>query len=725
MKNRLELKILLLFILVLIVGFGSYVIFSINRESTVLLEQQRDKSRLYGETVMVGIRNVMLSGKAPYAAELVKDARENLQSGTLRVYDNKTNEVFPDEGRGIIAGAGDVNVRKAIDSQVEVMFTYNDSSGQEFVRLEPLLNDRECQQCHSGNHLVRGVTRLTLNPMLMSAHSKDMRTITISSMQIEVAEIISNTLAASFRNIMLAGQGELMDTLVYRASLLPFISKIKVYDRFGAPHFGGDDNATETDSITIAIEQEHPILRWEKRNSVLTRLVPFRNEDRCQVCHGSKSQWRGVMEVSFDLSQMPKKHEEIEHRLTEMLQSVIGVGFRSIMLVGKGSYARMFINDVRKITAIKDLRVFDKLANERFVNIQQDSSSLTFVREALQKDSVIESMQWINGEQYFVRYATLKNEKRCQVCHGDDHEIRGVVGVTSSMAMINATIERNQLYSILAGIATILLVWIVLRLFMKVVVVNPIGLLGNIVREVGKGNFSVSTTIQSKDEIGELGTRINEMIVGLRERFHLEKFVSKQTVDYVQRASEMGVKLGGERKVATVFFSDVRGFTAFSEKVEPEKVVAMLNSILSRQAVIVKKYGGDIDKFVGDELVAVFQGEQMVKLAVLCSIEIQEMMRSVPELIGDNIAIGIGINTGEMVMGAMGSEDRMDFTVIGDSVNLGARLCSAANGGQIIISEYSAKDIFNEPSIELNRLKPIKVKGKEAFIEIYEAKAKD
>jgi class 3 adenylate cyclase len=725
MKNRLELKILLLLILVLIVGFGSYVIFSINRESNVLLEQQREKSRLYGETVMIGIRNVMLSGKAPYAAELVKDARENLQSGTLRVYDNKANEVFPDEGHGIIAGSGDINVRKAIESKLEVMFTNNDSTGQEFVRVEPLLNDRECQQCHSGNHAVRGVTLLTLNPMLMTAHSKDIKANTVSNTQIEVAEIISNTLAASFRNIMLAGRGELMDTLIYRASRLPFIAKIKVYDRFGAPHFGGEENATETDSIVIAIEQEHPVVRWEKRNSILTRLVPFRNEERCQVCHGSKSQWRGVVEVSLDLSQVTMKPAEIEHQLTEMLQAVIGVGFRSIMLVGKGSYARMFINDVRKISAVKDLRVFDKLANERFVNIQQDSSSLLFVHETLKKDSVIESMQWINGEQFFVRYATLKNEKRCQVCHGDDHKIRGVVGVTSSMAMINATIDRNQLFSIIAGVATILLVWIVLRLFMKVVVVNPIGLIGNVVREVEKGNFSVSTTIRSRDEIGELGTRINEMVVGLRERFHLAKFVSKQTVDYVQRASEMGVKLGGERKVATVFFSDVRGFTAFSEKVEPEKVVAMLNSILSRQAAIVKKYGGDIDKFVGDELVAVFQGEQMVKHAVLCSIEIQEMMRSIPELIGDNIAIGIGINTGEMIMGAMGSEDRMDFTVIGDSVNLGARLCSAATGGQIIVSEYSSQHIVNEPSIELKRLEPIKVKGKEAFIEIFEAKAKD
>ncbi|MFA6456913.1 MAG: adenylate/guanylate cyclase domain-containing protein [Bacteroidota bacterium] len=720
MKNRLELKILLLIIIVLIVGFGTYVIISINRESAVLLEQQREKARLFSETVMVGIRNVMLSGKAPYAAELVNDARENLKFGTLRVYDNKAKEVFPDEGRGIISGAGDEQVRKAIATEMEVMFAKKDTSGEQFIRIEPLKNDHECQQCHSGNHAVRGVTQLALNPNLMTVHALEMQSNNFAKTQTEVTEIISNTLAASFRNIMLAGQGELMDTLVKRSSQLPFIDKIKVYDRFGAVHFGEEENLLPEDSILRTIANEVPTIFSEKKKT-LTRLIPFRNEERCQVCHGSKSQWRGVMEVSLKVSMLKMKPSELEHQLTEMLQSTVGVGFRSIMLVGKGSYARAFINDVRKISAVKDLRVFDRNANERFVNSQKKDYGLDFVRSALMKDTLIEAMQMIDGEQYLVRYSTLKNEKRCQVCHGDDHTIRGVVGVTTSMAAVNATIADNQLYSMIAGAMTIMLVWLVLRIFMKAVVVKPIGSLGNVVREVGKGNFSVLSNVSSNDEIGELGKRINEMIVGLRERFHLEKFVSRQTVDYVQRASEMGVKLGGERKTATVFFSDVRGFTAFSEKVEPEKVVAMLNSILSRQAEIVKRFGGDIDKYVGDELVAVFQGEQMVKRAVECSIDIQKMMQKIPELTGDDIAIGIGINTGEMVMGAMGSEERMDFTVIGDAVNLGARLCSAAGRGQVIVSEYSAKYILNEPSIELKKLDPIKVKGKEAMIQIFEA----
>lgn len=722
MKNRLELKILLLIILVLVAGFGTYVIISIKKESNVLLEQQREKARLFSETVMVGIRNVMLSGKAPYAAELVSDARENLQFGTLRVYNNKAKEVFPDEGRGIISGAGDEQVRAAIKAEAEVMFVHRDTLGDQFVRIEPLLNERECQLCHSGNHAVRGVTRLTLNPVLLTAHAQEGPSDNFQNTQQEIVEIISNTLAASFQNIMLAGEGALMDTLVTRTARLPFIERIKIYDRFGAVHFGDEEHFAPEDSVMQAINDKLPIIYAEKNRTVLTRLIPFRNEERCQVCHGSKSQWRGVMQVSLKIDQLKMKPAELERQLTEMLQATIGVGFRSIMLVGKGSYARAFINDVRKIDAVKDLRVFDKNANERFVNNQSVDLGLDYVRSALMKDTVIEAKQMIDGEEYLVRYSTLRNEKRCQICHGDDHTIRGVVGVTTSMAAVNATIADNQLYSLIAGSLTICLVWLVLRIFMKAVVVKPIGLLGSVVREVGMGNFSLLSSVKSNDEIGELGKRINEMIVGLRERFHLEKFVSQQTVDYVQRASEMGVKLGGERKMATVFFSDVRGFTAFSEKVEPEKVVAMLNSILSRQAAIVKKFGGDIDKYVGDELVAVFLGDQMVQRAVQCSLEIQEMMVSIPELIGDNIAIGIGINTGEMVMGAMGSEDRMDFTVIGDAVNLGARLCSAAGRGQIIISEYSAQYIFNESSITLNKLEPVTVKGKKSPIVIYEAK---
>ena len=181
--------------------------------------------------------------------------------------------------------------------------------------------------------------------------------------------------------------------------------------------------------------------------------------------------------------------------------------------------------------------------------------------------------------------------------------------------------------------------------------------------------------------------------------------------------------MGGERKLATVFFSDIRGFTSFSEKVEPERVVSMLNGILAKQAAIVRKHGGDIDKFVGDELVAVFLGEGMARRALCAALEIQEELAASPDLTeSGTIAIGIGLNTGEMILGAMGSPDRMDFTVIGDHVNLGARLCSSAKPRQILISEGTARDVLDDPEFHCMPLEPLQVKGKEKPVRVYEVR---
>jgi adenylate cyclase len=211
------------------------------------------------------------------------------------------------------------------------------------------------------------------------------------------------------------------------------------------------------------------------------------------------------------------------------------------------------------------------------------------------------------------------------------------------------------------------------------------------------------------------------MVQGLRERFHLQKFVSDQTVRAVRAADQSGVRLGGQRKQATVFFSDIRGFTSFAEKNEPEKVVGMLNECLSTQAAIVRKYGGDIDKYVGDELVAIFEGDNMVENALRAAQEIQQVISGGgDEAARAGLELGIGINTGDMVMGAMGSKDRMDYTVIGDSVNLGARLCSAARPGQVLLSEFSVNSMSRTAGFKVLPLEPLVVKGKQDPVRVYE-----
>jgi len=251
---------------------------------------------------------------------------------------------------------------------------------------------------------------------------------------------------------------------------------------------------------------------------------------------------------------------------------------------------------------------------------------------------------------------------------------------------------------------------------------RPIVRIGKVAQLVGKGDFTVRVSkIKTRDEISDLGKRMNEMIEGLHERFQLQKFVSEQTIHAIKGADEQGVKLGGQRRKATVFFSDIRGFTAFSAKVEPEAVIEMLNTYLRVQAGIVRELHGDIDKYVGDELVALFEGEDMVQNALVAAVEIHTQTAALNQAHpGWDIGIGIGINIGDMVMGAVGSEDRMDYTILGDTVNLGARLCSHANRGQTLLSEAARNEIEGIEWIQTAKLEPIQVKGKSEPIEIYE-----
>jgi adenylate cyclase len=134
------------------------------------------------------------------------------------------------------------------------------------------------------------------------------------------------------------------------------------------------------------------------------------------------------------------------------------------------------------------------------------------------------------------------------------------------------------------------------------------------------------------------------------------------------------------------------------------------------------KHGGDIDKFVGDELMARFTGESMERRATICAVEMIEAVAALNEKIGaKNLGVGVGVNVGDVVFGAMGAEHRLDFTVIGDSVNLAARLCSAAKGGEVLVTK-AIRDAVGEAGLAMEPLEPIKVKGKTEPIEIFSAK---
>ncbi|MFC3614401.1 adenylate/guanylate cyclase domain-containing protein [Lutimaribacter marinistellae] len=241
---------------------------------------------------------------------------------------------------------------------------------------------------------------------------------------------------------------------------------------------------------------------------------------------------------------------------------------------------------------------------------------------------------------------------------------------------------------------------------------RPILQIGQVAEKVGEGNFSVRVEdVRARDEIGDLARRINHMIAHLGERVELMKFVSAGTVSAIQRAEEAGMTRGGERRRVSVIFTDIRGYTEFSERVPPETVIEVLNQYFDVQSDIVQDHGGDIDKFIGDALVAVFEGEQMEARATACAVGITEAMARLLEAHPEHeLHLGIGVASGEVVMGAMGAHARMDFTVLGSTVNRAARLCSKAAPDQALV-DLATRDAVQGNDIAFDPLEPIVLKG--------------
>ncbi len=255
---------------------------------------------------------------------------------------------------------------------------------------------------------------------------------------------------------------------------------------------------------------------------------------------------------------------------------------------------------------------------------------------------------------------------------------------------------------------------------------KPILRIGAAAREVGQGNFAIRLPqTRAKDEIGDLALRFNAMIGELSERMELMKFVSAGTVDAIRRAEASGVARVGERRNLTVLFTDIRGYTAFSENNPPEVVVEMLNLYLESQTASIRAFHGDIDKFVGDAVVAIFDGPGMERRSVECSLEIQVKMADLLAAHPDwNLTIGIGIAAGEVVLGAMGARDRMDFTVLGSTVNLAARLCDKAPGGDVLVNPaVQAAVLATDAPVRFEEIEPLKLKGYSQPVPTYAARA--
>ena len=207
------------------------------------------------------------------------------------------------------------------------------------------------------------------------------------------------------------------------------------------------------------------------------------------------------------------------------------------------------------------------------------------------------------------------------------------------------------------------------------------------------------------------------------------RYVSKDVFDQLMSdPSKAG--LGGQRRTMTVLFSDIRGFTTFSEQGEPEEIVQQLNEYFSRMVHVVFEHRGTLDKFVGDAVMALFgaplddpdHAEHAVQAALAMLKELEELNRGWAAEGRPTLAIGVGVNTGDMVAGNIGSESIMSYTVIGDAVNLGSRLESLNKqyGTSVIISDATRERL--QGRYDIRALGDVVVKGKSQPVAIFEVR---
>jgi len=263
---------------------------------------------------------------------------------------------------------------------------------------------------------------------------------------------------------------------------------------------------------------------------------------------------------------------------------------------------------------------------------------------------------------------------------------------------------------------------------------RPVQQLAEHTREVARGDYSRRIDLPRADELGELAQAFNQMTTGLAERDRVRDLLGKVvSPEIAAQLLHSDVQLGGEEREVTVLFSDLRDFTSLSEKLPPAEVLALLNRYLDRMSGIVERHGGVIDKYIGDAIMALFGAPVALPHAAAWAImAAQEMKAALADLNRElaaegkpTLAVGIGINTGRVIAGNMGSSTRLNYTVIGDAVNLAARLETLTKepiyDARIIVSAATAEAA--QATAQFRPLGTVLVKGRREPVAIFAADA--
>lgn len=340
----------------------------------------------------------------------------------------------------------------------------------------------------------------------------------------------------------------------------------------------------------------------------------------------------------------------------------------------------------------------------------------------------------VDGATYLIRAVPLTSEAgdaaagesgTAGAALGAEEGARRVVAVAIPLDQVIEPFDTIQRALLLGGGGALLLSGL-LGAALSRSLTRPIRDLVEATRKVGEGDYEAEVAVSSRDEVGALATAFNDMTRGLllREQYRsvLDKVVSQDVAEELLKGD---VELGGENRELTVLFADIRGFTPMTDGMEPQEVIGLLNDCMEHLSRAIDAEGGVVDKFIGDEVMAVFgapahQPDHATR-AVRAALGMRSGIATMNEeriARGDApLGVGIGISSGVAVAGNMGSADRLNYTVLGGTVNLAARLVDQAKAGEILVSEETHRQAGD--GFVTSCLNAVELKGFSAERDVY------
>lgn len=484
-----------------------------------------------------------------------------------------------------------------------------------------------------------------------------------------------------------------------------------------------------------------------------------------------------ILTVQREADLLVEQSKVAARRLTDALISSI----ESAMLQERPDITRALIEEIRSTATLEGLAVYRRNGTEAFTDlstleqVDRDAGLPREVVESIRKmrrtpgrtmtgahfERAVrtiqpqEALEVRDGVTLFSLHRPVRNQEKCQGCHGSDHEVRAVVHVVTSMEPVFKEVRRQRNWQILIAALTIIAAGAVLTVAMGYVVVRPVRRLSQIASRIGAGDFTVRTEAASRDELGQLGRALNDMTAHLAEardalaarnaelaetlahlqasrqrvelleqlKGELAKFVPDAVKELLERNPD-ATELEKRSEEVSVLFLDIAGYTRLSERMDPGRLNSLVQTYFSSFLEIIRAQHGDVNETAGDGLMVIFQRTRGDHRAVQdhavnatrAALAIRQRTAALNDehagMVPEPVQLHMGINTGEALVGATklagASGQRWTFTATGPTTNLAARFAGSAAAGEIVIGPATAERIRSAFVLESLGERPFK-----------------